>query len=427
MIWKYIQVGIFMSILSTFIFCGYAQDTVRINLHEAEQLFLKKNLQLIAEKYNIETAKAERVQAALFDNPVFSGSVDIYNPDNKKWFDVNDNSGQYVLSVEQLIRLGGKRGKAINLANIGIRLSENQYYDLMRNLRFSLTSVFYDTYYAFRSLKAFDNQLSLLEELQKSSDELQKRGIISFSEAVRIQSLLYSIQSDRLELQKEFNEKQSQLQLLLQNNSVTFIPEIQSTDYAFRNPDNYSLTELIDQTLVNRIDLQSAKDELIYEKADLSLQKAMAIPDVTVGVEFDKRGNFTENLFSLTLSADLPLFNRNQGNIRASKAAVKQKEVLLEQKQSEVINEVQKVYLNALNAEKLSHSIHPEFEANLNKVLQGITENFKKRNISLPEFTDFCESYRDNIIKLNEIRNQKAQTMEELRFVTGGEVKNTYP
>lgn len=415
-----------MSIFCAYVVQGYAQDSVRISLHEAEQLFLAKNLQLIAEKYNIETAKAEKVQAGLFDNPVLSGSVDIYNPDNKKWFDVNNNTGQYILSVEQLIRLGGKRGKAVNLANIGIRLSENQFYDLMRNLRFSLTSVFYDVYYTSCSLNAFDMQIQLLEGLQKSSEEMQKKGIISFSEAVRIKSLLYSIQSDRLELQKDFNDKQSQLQMLLQNNSVVFIPKIGSDDFAFQNPENYSLKELINDALENRIDLKAAENELIYQKADLSLQKSIAVPDITVGVEFDKRGNFTDNLFSLSLSTDLPIFNRNQGNIRASKAAVKQKEILLEQKQTEAENEIQKAYLNALSANKLIDSVQADFESDLNKVLRNITENFKKRNISLPEFTDYCEAYRDNIIKLNLIRNQKAQTMEELRFVVGGEIGNTH-
>jgi cobalt-zinc-cadmium efflux system outer membrane protein len=40
------------------------------------------------------------------------------------------------------------------------------------------------------------------------------------------------------------------------------------------------------------------------------------------------------------------------------------------------------------------------------------------------EFTDFYESYRDNIIKINQIKNKKAQTMEELRFVVGTDIMN---
>jgi hypothetical protein len=35
------------------------------------------------------------------------------------------------------------------------------------------------------------------------------------------------------------------------------------------------------------------------------------------------------------------------------------------------------------------------------------------------EFTDFSKSYRNNITKINQIQNKRAQAMQELRFVVG--------
>lgn len=396
-----------------------AQDSIRISLPSAEKQFLERNLQLLAEKYNIEIAKAQVIQAKLFDNPNFSASVDIYNPENYKWFDVSNGSGQYDFSVDQLIRLAGKRNKEISLAKIDVQLSENRFYELLRTLHFSLNSVFYDTYYTLRSLEAFDTQIELLEDLQKNYDELEKRGIVPLSEVVRIRSLLYGLRSDKLDLQNQFNDKQALLQLLLQDNTIIYIPEIDKSEFVFENPSDFLLPYLVNEAKENRIDLKTLQSEITYHNKNYSLQKAMAVPDITIGAEYDKRGSFADHIPLLTMSIDLPLFNRNQGNIKAAKASIKQSEIQFQQKQLEVENEVHKAYLNALNADKINNSIAPGFESDLQNILQNITENFKKRNISMLEFTDFYESYRDNVIHLNQIKNQKAQAMEELRFVVG--------
>jgi cobalt-zinc-cadmium efflux system outer membrane protein len=222
-------------------------------------------------------------------------------------------------------------------------------------------------------------------------------------------------------LQATFNELQSQLQLLLQENNTIFIPDVENNDFAFRNPNDFLPTQLLSRAIENRIDLKTVKDELAYQQKKVLLEKANAIPDLKVGVDYDRRGGFAENPFGLKISVDLPLFNRNKGNIRAAKAMVIQKETFVSQKQFEIENEVMKVYANALEADRISRSIDVDFEQNLQLLLQSITDNFRKKNISMLEFTDFYESYRDHIIKINQIKNKKAQTMEELRFVVGND------
>src|SRR5690554_5533405 len=49
-----------------------AQETLKISREEAETMFLKNNLQLISEKLNIESQKAEVIQAKLWPNPEIS-------------------------------------------------------------------------------------------------------------------------------------------------------------------------------------------------------------------------------------------------------------------------------------------------------------------------------------------------------------------
>ncbi|GHT17987.1 hypothetical protein FACS189429_3360 [Bacteroidia bacterium] len=59
----------------------FAQDTLKITIAQAEKQFLEKNLQFLAERCNIDAAKANLLQAKLFHNPTVSAGLNIYNPD----------------------------------------------------------------------------------------------------------------------------------------------------------------------------------------------------------------------------------------------------------------------------------------------------------------------------------------------------------
>ena len=49
-----------------------AQDTLRLTIPKAEELFLKNNLSLLAAQYNVSAADALIQQAKAWDNPVLA-------------------------------------------------------------------------------------------------------------------------------------------------------------------------------------------------------------------------------------------------------------------------------------------------------------------------------------------------------------------
>ena len=84
-----------------------------------------------------------------------------------------------------------------------------------------------------------------------------------------------------------------------------------------------------------------------------------------------------------------------------------------------VENDVQKAYLKMLNADKMLQSMDPKFQNDFEKLLQGVTINFEKKNISLLEFTDFYDAYKINILQYNQLQNEKLQALEALNFAMG--------
>ena len=399
---------------------GLAQDTVRITLQEAEKQFLEKNLALLAEKYNIDIARAGVIQASLYSNPNLSLTGNIYNPQEKKAFDVSNRTGEYIVQVQQLIRLAGKRNKEISLASTNTRLSEDRFFDLLRTLRFSLRSNFYKAYYTLNSVTAYQTQLASLEKLNTAYENMQDKGVVTLKDAVRIKSLLYSLKGEQTSLLNDLNDIQAELRLLMQNSKATFIPVAgnnnDSLSAALRQLD---LAGLIDSAYANRHDLLLAGNNVRYNQQNYTLQKALATPDLTLGAQFDKRGSFVDNATFLQAAIDLPFFHRNQGNIQAAKIAITQSETLYKQQMGIVENEVQRAYDKALTTDKMLQYIKPGFRDDFEKLLQGITDNFQQKNISLIEFTDFYESYKNNILQFNQLGNERMQAIESLQFSVG--------
>lgn len=122
-----------------FPFFAFAQtDTLKINIKEAEKLFLENNFSLLAQKYNVDASKALTQQAKLWDNPDFSTSQNLYDGTDKL-FNHADGKGEIYFQIQQVFRTARKRGKQIQLAKDNEQIQQAAFNDLMRNLKYNIT------------------------------------------------------------------------------------------------------------------------------------------------------------------------------------------------------------------------------------------------------------------------------------------------
>lgn len=397
----------------------WAQDTLSVTLPEAERLFSQRNLALLAEKYNIEIAKAQVIQSRLYPNPNFQFTGNIYNPEQNKKFDLSNNTGEYIIGAQQLILLAGKHNKQVKLAETNETLSENRFYDLLRTLSHTLRSDFYQAYYTYSSITAYQVQIESMEKLNASFEQLLAKGVVTLKDAVRIKSLLYSLKAEKTSLENQFNDTEAEIQLLLNNNHSVYLPVSTPPGATWASLSNFKLQTLTDSALANRYDLKLAQNTLLYNRQNYALQKAIATPDLILGAQFDKRGSFVQNASFFTAAIDLPFLNRNQGNIKSAKISIDQAKTLMNEQIQTVVNEVQHAYINAANTEKMLLSIDPNFRNQFELLLKSVTQNFEKRNISLLEFTDFYDTYKQNVLQLNQLQNARMQAIENLNYAIG--------
>uniref|UniRef100_UPI0024098BEE TolC family protein n=1 Tax=Avrilella dinanensis TaxID=2008672 RepID=UPI0024098BEE len=117
-----------------------AQETLKISREDAETMFLQNNLLLISEKLNIESQKAEVIQARLWPNPEFSISeINLWKNSTVEpsppFFANFGRNQQIAFELEQLVQTAGKRKKLIALEEVDVSKAEQYFEDLLRGLK----------------------------------------------------------------------------------------------------------------------------------------------------------------------------------------------------------------------------------------------------------------------------------------------------
>lgn len=410
--WLRIVIGSLISVT-----VAQAQDTLALTLRQADSLFVQRNLLALTGRYQIEASQAQTIQAGLLDNPVVTAELNAYNPALHRPLDVG-GQGQKAFSFQQTILLAGKRSKRVALATEQARLTELQFADLLRSLRFELRSRFYDIYFTQNTLAVYTGQRARLTETVQAFERQFDRNNVALRELVRLKALLLQLANGQLSLQNQLTGQQRDLRTLLQVTAV-IRPVVSGADVtrygnALPTPDH-----AIALALENRPDLQGTAVAVRQADANLSLQKALAKPDLRIGGLYDQNASYTPNYTALTLGMDLPLLNKNQGNIRSARAQTDYQRLIQRNARTAVENEVLAALQQIGQTEAAYRAIDPSFATQFDELNQGILRNFERGNLSLIEFVDLFEAYLDNVQQLNRLSADRINAYEQLNFTVG--------
>ncbi|MES2277976.1 MAG: TolC family protein [Bacteroidota bacterium] len=415
-----IRIGLFCGFAMVFFHTANAQtDTLRLNFQDAEKQFLQSNLALLAQKYNIEASKAIIDQAKLWDNPVLSTDQNIYDGGSKKFFYHNNSlgEGQVFVQLSQVFTTAGKRGKQVQVAKDDAKVQEAQFNDLMRNLRYNLQLDFSQLATLIDQGKVYQNEISsatnLVNAIQKSFDV----GNTSMKDLIRLKALLFGLQNDMIENSKQINDLQTELKTLLQTKETTFVSPI-INDVPDRSV-KLDIPALIEQAKANRADYLGNQYQLASATHNLNLQKAMATPDVTIGVAYDKNSSYAPNYYGLQIGLPLPFFNRNQGNIKSAKYNMMSQETTVKDNEMHLKNDV----VSAVNQYNLNQQLYSTqqtaFNEQYDKLFKSMLKGFQERQIGLIEFVDFFDTYKDTKLKILQQQYNLQKAIADLNFATG--------
>ncbi len=388
-----------------------------LTVEQCEELFQKNNLQLVAQKFNVDAQKALVIQAKIWDLPYVTAEVNAYNPNDHSYFNVGKD-GQKALAIEQLIVLGNRRRNEVKIANLNADIAGYQLEDLLRNLGYQLKESFYTLYFLESQLAAtsaqMDNVGLLVDEYKVQVD----KGNITMKDLVRLEALYFGLRNDKNELQNSILATQTQLKLITGTNAdIIPLANTKIEDYYYaKSIDSLNVDTLVSMAVSKRPDFQISVLNKNIADQNVRLQKSLNMPDVTLGGNYNQRGGVYQNEINLTLGIPLPLWNKNKGNIRMAKSISQEQTYLQQFSQNQLTEEVHTAVQKYKNAYESYNYLINSKSGNFTEVYNGVTTNFAKRNISILEYTDFMESYNHSIQEFNQIR---------LNFILSGENLNT--
>ncbi len=416
-------IGVF--ILSTFHSLAQDNSSRELARREIEQQFLSANLTLLAGKYQIEQARAAILQARLWPNPTFSISeVNLWknNPAETmpslvgKW----GKHQQVSMELEQIIETAGKRKKRIQLERLNLKSQELEFEETLRNLKFDLRESIIELQALQVQETLYQSQFELFSNLSDAFFKQWKEGNVSEMEYVRIHSEMLSFQNELTEIR---NDKLTRIQRIKTYINLDEAPLIVIADTL--NIDRFITPQILQwkiDAMENRADFRLAGNQVELSRQQLAVEEAERKPNVQLNLGYDRGGNIMQDFIGIGASIDLPIFNRNQGNVKIARLEIEKSNATLTQHKLSIVNELDASVSRLTQLQSIIEKLGGQFEDQLDRSLEKYTRNFQSRNISVLEFVDFVSSYLDSKKNLIDRKEQYLKTIEELQYVIGKDI-----
>lgn len=392
---------------------GFAQPDSVLTLQQSRDILLKKNFYLLAAHYEVGQAEARLLQAKVWNNPTVVWNQEAYSMEENRYFRARN---QFETQISQAISIAGKHTNTVKLARINVEINRVQFLDVIRSLLYELDRVYNDLAAVEEKSNLYSEVLASYQRLITTSEKELQVGAISVTEDLRIKSEYIAVKAQALDNSNQREQFQSQLRTLLQFPRDTVFKVAQRIPLF--NP-NFVLDSLISDALITRPDLKVTQLYRQFQDQNLRLQRSLSIPDVTIGYDYDKGGNYVKQYSGLMLGLPLPIFDRNQGRIKEAQLNIKQSEFQHEYLKINVVNQVVAAYNQYKRNNDGLASYTDQFLSKLEQLHRNTNIYFQKRDITLLEFIDQQRIYISTNIQLIELKQQYLNSVNNLNFSVG--------
>jgi cobalt-zinc-cadmium efflux system outer membrane protein len=280
-----------------------------------------KRADLQASKQRLAIAQGKVRQVSLFPNPTFE-----FQHSSTQFLSGETETG---IKLSQNFQLGGKRQKQKMIAELELQQTQSEILALERQIEIEVIKAYVNGVVLAQQLEVLERLIKVDREIIGITEARLKEGDVAPLDLnlIKVEAERLKIQAlqTRAELENQILELKlkvgiplnEQLRLAPQDNKPMLI--------------DLTLDELIEIALKERPELRFAKLTKQIAETKLSLARKNAIPDViaSVGISQKKQifdfpvGNLfikRERSLNFAVSLDLPIFNRNQGEIASATA-----------------------------------------------------------------------------------------------------------
>jgi outer membrane protein, heavy metal efflux system len=396
---------------------GQAHGSIRISLDQAIQMALQNNHNLKAARTTIQQNQAQEITANLRPNPVMTVDaqfIPIFQPSDFTGDYINQNS-QFDVGIAYLFERGRKRQHRLQAAKDATAQTISQVTDNERTLEFNVASQFFASQLAESTLDLALQDMKSFQNTVRISEDRYKAGDMSEVDYLKIELQLLQFQSDVSQAQLSKTQALVSLRQLLGYQSVPDDYDV-SGDFDYK-PVTVKLEDLQQQALQNRPDFRAAQQGVIAAKSQYELAKANGKVDVTGTFDYDHLN--AANNGSFFGSFQLPIFNRNQGEIARTNYAINQAQELELAAGDQVLTDVLTAYEGVHENDQIVLFYRNSY-LDVAQKTRDITEySYRHGAASLLDFLDAERSYRATQLGYRQALASYLTAVEQLREAVG--------
>lgn len=284
-----------------------------LTLRQALRLTLLQNPELAAADSARRVAEGRLLQAGLRPNPsLFTEADNLVGTGGYR----ETGGAEYTLQLSQLVELGGKRAARLRVAARGRELTGFDHEAKRLDVLVAATRAFVQTLAAQRRQAVAAESSRLAGELVPAIQRRVEAGAANAVEATRAQN---AVATARIEVQQAARDLATARQRLAAGWGALAPRFASAVGDLERLPPVPSFPALVagldGNPAVARFGAETAQ-----RQAELLQAQSEAVPDVTVALGPRYLAETNDAAVRLNVSLPLPLFDRNQGNVRAARA-----------------------------------------------------------------------------------------------------------
>jgi cobalt-zinc-cadmium efflux system outer membrane protein len=391
--------------------------SARITLEEAIRLALQHNHALQAARTTILQNQALETTANLRPNPVLSWDAQflpIFEP-SKFTADYIDNQAQFDLGIGYTFERGKKRQHRLQAAKDQTSVSRSTVADNERLLIFNVSQQFIGVVLAQSTIDFSKQDLESFQKTVDISEERYKAGDMSEGDFLKIKLQLLQFQTD---YSSAVLAKVQAIAALRQFVGFESVPDFFDVDGKLDYvPVHAGLEDLRALAMRTRPDLVAAQQGVIAARSQELLAEANAKRDL--GASFNYSHVAATNTGAVFFNIQLPIFDRNQGEIARTRVVITQSQQLASEAAEQVMSDVVDAY-EALHTNDQIVQLYRGGYVDAAQKSRDISEYaYKKGAASLLDFLDAERTYRANQLAYRQALASYMTALEQTRQAVG--------
>ena len=393
------------------------QSTTLISLDQAIDLALAHNHSLKASRTLILQNQAQEITANLRPNPtlgVDTQFIPFFSPQDFSGTNLNQTQ-QFDIGISYLFERGRKRQHRLQAARDQTAVTRAQTTDAERTLAFNVGQQFVSVLLAESTLQFASEDLKDFQQTVDISQMQFKAGYIGEGDFLKIKLQLLQFQTDVSSARLAKVQALVGLRQFLGYDAVPADFDVIG-DLAYQ-PVQAKLEDLQARALRERPDFRAAELGITAAQSQYLLAKANGKVDVNGTYDFTHVSG--ENTASIFANFELPIFNRNQGEIARTNYALAQAKEQEQAASDTVLSDV----ANAYEAVRSNEEVVQLYTSGYLKQAQDsrdISEYAYKRGAaSLLDFLDAERSYRSTQLAYRQALASYMTALEQLKEALG--------